>query len=67
MLHDSIDTILNGLTQSGNYRTLPEPCSPELVDLTTNDYLGIARRSDFIEEFLADNLPDNGNPFTSSA
>lgn len=67
MLHDSIDTILNGLIQSGNYRTLPEPCSAELVDLTTNDYLGIARRSDFIEEFLADNLSDKGNPFTSSA
>lgn len=69
MIYDYIDGVLRGLTTEGNYRRLPEGTAPGMADFTTNDYLGIALRRDFTDEFLS-TYPDLSavpTPFTSSA
>lgn len=44
---------LEQLKSTANYRTIPMQESEDIIDLTTNDYLGIARRADMMEQFNA--------------
>lgn len=49
-----IEDAIAGITESGNLRRIPEDgCSVEAVDLSSNDYLGIASHPGLQEEFLA--------------
>ena len=46
---------LEELQKSGNLRHIPQGFDPaEVVDMTSNDYLGLAHRTDLQELFLAD-------------
>ncbi|MDE6346490.1 MAG: 8-amino-7-oxononanoate synthase [Muribaculaceae bacterium] len=58
---------LEQLRQSSNFRSFPEPCDSDVIDLTSNDYLGLALRDDLKDEFLG--LYDGGRQLelTSSA
>lgn len=58
---------LEQLRQSSNFRSFPEPCDSDVIDLTSNDYLGLALRDDLKDEFLG--LNDGGRQLelTSSA
>ncbi|MDE6782823.1 MAG: aminotransferase class I/II-fold pyridoxal phosphate-dependent enzyme [Paramuribaculum sp.] len=74
MIYDYIDGVLDRLTAEGNFRTLPEGIEPGMADFTTNDYLGIAQRQDFAEEFMStafinfrESFTNHLTPFTSSA
>ncbi len=51
-MSETIEHILDALRESGNLRVIPGDGSPERVDLSSNDYLGIASRTDIREEFL---------------
>ncbi len=53
----NIDLILDHLADSGNLRHIPDECDPSVVDLSSNDYLGLAERSDLRDEFFADKDP----------
>lgn len=46
------EEILEQLAAQSNLRTFPESGCGELIDLTSNDYLGIATRKDLMDEFL---------------
>lgn len=61
-----IDDELNKLAESGNLRALPCDISgdADLVDLSSNDYLGLSSRQDLKEEFFA---KFNMNDFCMSA
>lgn len=49
-----IEEAIAGITEAGNLRRIPEDgCSVEAVDLSSNDYLGIASHTGLQEEFLA--------------
>lgn len=48
-----IEQTLDSLRQSGNYRAIPGDAACGMVDMTSNDYLGIANRRDLQEEFFA--------------
>lgn len=48
-----IEQTLASLRESGNYRAIPGDAACGMVDLTSNDYLGIANRRDLQEEFFA--------------
>lgn len=55
-----IDNTLEELRENGNFRTIPMDFSEELlIDLSSNDYLGIASRKDLREEFFSTVSPDN--------
>ncbi|MDE6756036.1 MAG: 8-amino-7-oxononanoate synthase [Muribaculaceae bacterium] len=58
---------LEQLRLSSNYRSFPHTDGGTLIDLTSNDYLGLASRNDLKEEFL--DINDNGRrlELTSSA
>lgn len=58
---------LEQLRLSSNYRSFPHTDGSTLIDLTSNDYLGLASRNDLKEEFL--DMNDNGRrlELTSSA
>lgn len=61
-----ISETLGQLRATGNYRSLPTDDRPVAVDLSSNDYLGLAVRTDLQDAFFA----DSGNrslPMTSSA
>jgi 8-amino-7-oxononanoate synthase len=51
MLLDRFENQLNELRQSSNLRTLPPDGAADVVDLSTNDYLGLAQRTDLLEQF----------------
>lgn len=55
------------LRLSSNYRAFPQPDSGTLIDLTSNDYLGIALRDDLRDEFMAANHGGKSLAMTSSA
>lgn len=58
---------LDLLHESSNYRSFPDGGSGTVIDLTSNDYLGLALRDDLKEEFI-DTKGRKGLPgFTSSA
>lgn len=59
--------VLATLRESGNFRTIPtEESDSCMVDLSSNDYLGIAADSRMTEEFLSQCPPDSMR-FSSSA
>lgn len=66
----SYRSTLNSLSETGNYRRIPQPIpigKPQLaVDLSSNDYLGIAARKDLQQEFF-DSFGNNIPAMTSSA
>lgn len=60
---DTLDT----LRQTGNFRTIPQGgANGEIVDLSLNDYLGLATRKDLQAEFF-DNEENRRIAMTSSA
>jgi len=63
----SYSSTLDSLRQSGNFRRIPETMhAGGIVDLSSNDYLGIAAHRDLQDEFF--NTYNNGIPaMTSSA
>lgn len=49
---NTIDTILQKLTHDGNMRSIPhDDARPDLIDLSSNDYLGISTDLGVIERF----------------
>lgn len=59
-----IKQFLANLAEEGNLRKLPDEMPSDMLDFASNDYLGVASRKDYAEEFLS-----NGKPlvFSSSA
>lgn len=56
--------ILDGYRAEGRLRSIPAEAPEGVMDLSSNDYLGLARRRDLVDEFLKEvPLP----PFTSVA
>lgn len=53
-----VEAALDSLSAGCNFRRIPEESHSGLIDLTTNDYLGISTRSDLIEEFYSHATPD---------
>ena len=46
--------ILAGLEQSGNLRSIPSGVTPQgVIDLSSNDYLGLAMRPELQAEFFS--------------
>lgn len=66
MFYDKISSELDGLRASANLRALPSDASGRLIDFTSNDYMGIARRDDWMQEFLDSSAADDLR-LTSSA
>ena len=56
------------LKSSGNFRSIPVDSTDAegIVDLSSNDYLGLSERTDFQEEFMSDRA-NRMAPMTSSA
>lgn len=52
-----IELTLKELAESGNLRRIPAETEPGTVDLSSNDYLGIAERTDLREKFFEANRP----------
>lgn len=53
-MNETIDNILRCLHNQGNLRTIPSTDTPDsVIDLSSNDYLGIAADSKLREDFLA--------------
>lgn len=67
-MNTSYSDILDTLRTEGNFRRIPEesPAGAELVDLSSNDYLGLASRADLRERFFTD-MARSPLPMTSSA
>lgn len=67
-MNTSYSDILDTLRAEGNFRRIPEesPAGAELVDLSSNDYLGLASRADLRERFFTD-MARSPLPMTSSA
>lgn len=60
------DTI-ESLKASGNFRTIPRgDAGNGIVDFSQNDYLGLASRTDLLDEFMAQEV-NRKKPLTSSA
>ncbi len=49
----NIEQTLSQLAGSGNLRKIPAEGDPRAVDLSSNDYLGLAEREDLRDEFFA--------------
>jgi 8-amino-7-oxononanoate synthase len=69
------ESILAGLQTTGNLRQLPEirhsgrfveRNGQQMINLSSNDYLGLAARQDLMQEFL-DTIDLTSMPFTSSS
>ena len=46
------DSILTQLRSEGNYRSLPTETGDNIIDFSSNDYLGIAKDKSLLNEFL---------------
>ncbi len=66
MLYDKIASNLSQLERTGNLRSIPGADHPGFIDFTANDYMGIATRADWQNEFLS-TTPANELALTSSA
>lgn len=53
----NINETLSQLENTGNYRHIPGEDNGTAVDMTSNDYLGLASRRDLREEFFAHHAP----------
>lgn len=51
-MRKTIKNILAALESAGNLRHIPDDADNRIVDLSSNDYLGLAGRSDLREEFM---------------
>lgn len=49
-----IEQTLSHLSEAGNFRRIPPEFTGDIVDLSSNDYLGISERSDLREEFFCE-------------
>lgn len=58
--------IMEELESTSNLRTIPAGFAQSMVDLTSNDYLGLAKRDDLSSEFLH-GQSNSQSPMTSSA
>lgn len=58
---------LDHLRESSNYRSFPSGGSSGTIDLTSNDYLGLALRDDLRDEFMAQYHSGKFPALTSSA
>lgn len=63
---DKFSQVLTELEASGNFRKIPDEATGELVDLSSNDYMGIAADKKLLEEFNAQ-TPAGAFRFSSSA
>ena len=63
---DKFSQVLTELEASGNFRKIPDEATGELVDLSSNDYMGIAADKKLLEEFYAQ-TPAGAFRFSSSA
>ena len=61
-----INQTLNQLELSGNFRRIPKESAATVVDLSSNDYLGLAERIDLREEFYSQHSPAS-MPMSASA
>lgn len=62
------ESVIERLVESHNHRAIPaDTLGRPLVDLSTNDYLGLGTRADLRREFLERFTPGDLPPFTSSA
>ena len=62
------ESVVGRRKETCNHRTIPsDTVGSELVDLSTNDYLGLGSRADLRREFLERVGVDGLPPFTSSA
>lgn len=66
MNYSAIQSELARLGETSNLRKIPSAAAPGMVDFTSNDYLGIARRDDWQSQFLAE-TPRQELALTSSA
>lgn len=64
--YDPYCRTLNDLRSRRNFRSVPLDAVPELIDLSSNDYLGQAADPDLQLDFMADTA-NRAIPFTSSA
>ena len=62
----NIDQSLNQLNASGNFRRIPAESDCQVVDLSSNDYLGLAERLDLRQEFYSLHAPAS-LPMSASA
>ncbi len=63
---DAIRQRLSDLREQGNYRSFPKPIEPGMIDLSSNDYLGLAAVAELLDQFWS--KPANRHiPLTSSA
>ena len=53
----NVDLTLQQLADSGNLRRIPSESHQSAVDLSSNDYLGLAERTDLRDEFFAAHSP----------
>ena len=53
----NVDLTLRQLADSGNLRHIPAAASSSAVDLSSNDYLGLAERDDLRDEFFSSHAP----------
>jgi len=58
-------TILKELKEADNYRILPENYADDLLDLSTNDYLGLNKDEQLYDNFL-ETLNSKKYKFSSS-
>lgn len=51
-MNQIIDGILEDIETAGNMRSIPRNCDGNLIDLSSNDYLGLSVRDDLRDEFF---------------
>lgn len=51
-MRQTIENTLRQLRESSNFRVIPDNAPENIIDLSSNDYLGINARPEFQEEFL---------------
>lgn len=65
-IYDRFAINLESLKASSNFRSIPPQSDSDAIDFTSNDYLGIAHRTDWLEEFYF-SLSAENRMLTSSA